>query len=379
MNVLHVNMSLDSVTGGGTVERIRQLHEAMQNMEGISSRVISVAVADSSALPESENVVLLPCWNRRWYLPAPKLITMYKMVRQADVVHLMNHWTILNAMIYWMARMTRTPYVICPAGALPLFGRSQGFKFWYNRLVGTALVKKSAAAIVVAEDEVEVLTQYGVMKEDIKHIPNGVRLEDFNYDDEQLFRKHAGVGDANYLLFVGRLNEIKGPDILLNAFISISSTFPELHLVFTGPDGGLLDELKSKTEQGDLEARVHFAGYAGGELKSSAYHGASLLVVPSRQEAMSIVALEGAVCAIPVLLTDRCGFDLLAESGAARLTEADSCSIAKVISELMTDTDLRNEMGAKGKALATNSFTWDIAARRHVTLFRQCLESSRHY
>jgi len=372
MNILHVNMSLDPVAGGGTVERIRQLHEAMRKIPGVSSQVLSVAVADSSALAESEDVVLLPCWNRRWYLPAPKLITIYKMVRHADVIHLMNHWTIINAIIYWMARLTSTPYVVCPAGALPLFGRSQGFKFWYNYFVGTSLVKKSAAAIVIAEDEIEALMKYGVMKADVKYIPNGVRLEDFSYDDEQLFRKHVGIGEVNYLLFVGRLNEIKGPDILLNAFISISSTFPDLHLVFTGPDGGQLDELKSKTEQESLEARVHFTGYAGGELKSSAYHGASLLVVPSRQEAMSIVALEGAISGIPVLLTDCCGFDLLAEVGAANLAEVNSNSIANVITELMSDSKLRKEMGMKGRLLASSSFTWEIAARRHLELFSQC-------
>ena len=376
LNILHVNMSLDPVTGGGTVERIRQLHEAMQEMTGISSRVLSVAVADSSALPESEDVVLLPCWNRRWYLPAPKLVTMYRMVRQADVIHLMNHWTILNAIIYWMARLAGKPYVICPAGALPLFGRSQGFKSWYNRLVGSALVKAADAAIVVAEDEINVLKQYGVEEGRIQHIANGVRIEEFSCNDDQLFRKHAGIGHADYILFVGRMNEIKGPDLLLDAFVDISACFPDLHLVFAGPDGGLLESLKSKAVKKTLHERVHFAGYVGGELKSSAYHGAALLVVPSRQEAMSIVALEGAVCGTPVVLTDRCGFDVLAEEGAARLAEASACSLAKVMRELMADADLRKVMGSKGRQLAVSSYTWDIAARSHVNLFRQCVDHS---
>lgn len=376
MNILHVNMSLDPVTGGGTVERIRQLHESMQKMDGISSRILSVAVADSAALPESEDIVLLPCWNRRWYLPAPKLITLYRMVRQADVIHLMNHWIILNALVYWMARLAGKPYIICPAGALSLFGRSQGVKRWYNRLVGSALVKNSAAAIAIAEDEVEVLKQYGVLAERIKHIPNGVRLEDFSYTDEQLFRKHAGVGNVDYLLFVGRLNEIKGPDLLLDAFIELSPIFSGLHLVFIGPDGGMCNVLEHRANEAGVADRVHFTGYAGGELKSSAYYGASLLVVPSRQEAMSIVALEGAVCAVPVVLSDRCGFDALAEAGAARLSEASSSAISKVISELMSDADLRKEMGAKGQQLAASSYTWDIAARRHVELFSQYVDGS---
>jgi glycosyltransferase involved in cell wall biosynthesis len=376
MKILHVNMSLDPVTGGGTVERIHQLHESMRKMDGVSSRVLSLAVGESSALAESDEVILLPCWNQRWYLPAPKFLAMYRLVCQADVIHLMNHWTILNALIYWMARWADKPYIVCPAGALALFGRSQRGKRLYSRLVGRALVKNSAAAIAIAGDEVRLLKQYGVAEDRIQHIPNGVRLDDFSYIDEQLFRNHAGLGNARYLLFVGRLNAIKGPDLLLDAFIAVSSAFPGLHLVFIGPDGGMLDEMQSKAAKVGLGAQVHFAGYAGGELKSSAYHGASLLVVPSRQEAMSIVALEGAICGIPVVLTDRCGFDVLAEAGAARLSGASSLAISKVISDLMSDPDLCKEMGAKGQELAASSYTWDIAARRHVELFNQCVDGS---
>jgi len=374
MNILHVNMSLDPVTGGGTVERVRQLHESMRNIEGVTSQILSVAVGEGGA--GVEGVVLLPCWSRRWYLPAPKLVMIYHMVRQADVVHLMNHWTVLNAIVYWMSRVTGTPYVVCPAGALSLFGRSQGFKQWYNKLVGWSLVEHAAAAIAISQEEVSILKQYGLPERRIYHIPNGVRLNDFACTEEDLFREYAGVGSANYLLFVGRLNEIKGPDILLDAFIDLSAKFPDLHLVFAGPDGGMLDRLKEKTVKESLQGRVHFTGYAAGDLKSSAYHGASLLVVPSRQEAMSIVALEGAVCATPVVLTDACGFDALANAGAAKLTEASSDAISMMVGELISDPDLLLEMGEKGQQFALKFYTWDIAAQRHFELFAQCVDGT---
>jgi len=376
VNILHVNMSLDSVNGG-TVERIRQLHISMQQLGGVSSHVLSIATGESPALSPSDDVTLLPCWNRRWYLPAPKFFTMYRWVCWADVIHIMNHWTIFNAIIYWMARMMGKPYVICPAGALPLFGRSTGFKRWYNRLVGKALVKNSAAAITIAADEIKELNKYGVPEERIQHIPNGVRFDDFSCSDGQAFRDVIGLGSADFLLFVGRLNAIKGPDILLDAFVEMSSRFPLLHLVFAGPDGGLLEDMKSKAVKEGVADRVHFAGFVAGHLKASAYHGASLLVVPSRQEAMSIVALEGAVCGIPVLLTDQCGFDALAQHGAARLTQANPSSIAEAIIELMADSELRKEMGRRGRCLAIECYTWDIAARRCVDMFESVLGATR--
>lgn len=370
MNILHVNMSLDAVTGGGTVERIRQLHQSMSAMEGVHSRILSVAIGEKPALSSFDDIVLLPCWSSRWYLPAPKLGTIWRMVREADMVHLMNHWTILNALVYWMARLSGTPYVVCPAGALPLFGRSQGFKRWYNRLVGRALVRNASAAIVIAEDETKQLNEYGVDSEQVCHIPNGVRPEDFECREARLFRELAGISGGEYLLFVGRLNEIKGPDLLLEAFIDIAVDFPDLHLAFAGPDGGMLEMLKGRAAEAGLESRVHFAGYTGGRIKSSAYHGAKMLVVPSRSEAMSIVALEAVMCATPVVLTDRCGFEALAEAGAGRECEAKAASIAGALRELLPDEPCLKQMGQNGYALAESTYTWDIAAARHVELFK---------
>jgi glycosyltransferase involved in cell wall biosynthesis len=374
VNILHVNMSIDAVTGGGTVERIRQLHEHMLPMEGISSRILSVVASEVSALSPSDDIVVLPCWNKRWYLPGPKLLLIYRMVKQADVIHLMNHWTFLNALVYWMAWLTRTPYVVCPAGSLPLFGRSLGLKRWYNRVVGRALMRNASAAIAIAEDEREQLIEYGVADKHIHHIPNGVRPEDFACKEKKLFREHAGLDGQDYLLFVGRLNEIKGPDLLLEAFIDISGEFPDLHLAFAGPDGGMLGSLQARADEAGIMGRVHFAGFTGGRTKSSAYHGAKMLVVPSRQEAMSIVALEAAICATPVVLTDRCGFSALAESGAGKECKADAASIAEILRGLIPDAALLARMGERGHELAMSSYTWDISTHRHIELFKACVQ-----
>jgi glycosyltransferase involved in cell wall biosynthesis len=365
---------MDAVTGGGTVERVRQLHEHMRLMDGISSRVLSVAVSDASGLPPSDDIVVLPCWNKRWYLPGPKLLMIYRMVKQADVIHLMNHWTLLNVLVYWMAWLAKTPYVVCPAGALPLFGRSLGLKRWYNRIAGRALIRNASAAIAIAEEEREQLLEYGVANNRIHHIPNGVRPEDFACKDGKLFREHAGLGDNDYLLFVGRLNEIKGPDLLLEAFIDISAEFPDLHLALAGPDGGMLESLQARAEEAGIADRVHFAGYTGGKNKSSAYHGAKILVVPSRQEAMSIVALEAAISATPVVLTDRCGFPAMAEVGAGKECKADVASIAEALRELVPDAALLERMGEQGRELAMSAYTWDISALRHIGLFETCIE-----
>jgi glycosyltransferase involved in cell wall biosynthesis len=347
---------------------------AMRGIKGVSSKVLSLAVSSDSVLPAGKDVILLPCLNRRWYLPAPKFITMYKMVKWADIVHLTNHWTALNAMIALISRMTGTPYLICPAGALPIFGQSSGLKRWYTRLVGSSLVAHAAAAIVITEDESLELSKYGLSKASIYQIPNGVRTKDFVYDDAKLFRDKIPLGCERYLLFVGRLNAIKGPDILLDAFTVVASKFPDLHLVFVGPDSGMLADLQASQAYGKLGQRIHFVGYANGDLKSSAYHGATLLVVPSRQEAMSIVALEAGICGTPVVMTDQCGFAEMVVAGAALEVSVDANDLAQSLVDVLQSPALLDEMGRRAKEFVGKSYTWDIAAKRYIEVCKEVIK-----
>ena len=300
----------------------------------------------------------------------PKLPTIWRTVAWADVIHLMNHWTVLNALVYLCARLLGRPYVVCPAGSLVMFGRSLGIKRLYTQLIGKRMLKNAGAFIAVAADEAAVAIGNGVKKERIYHIPNGVCEEDFSYTDPMLFKTKAGLGEAPYILFLGRLNAIKGPDLLLEAFVEVAQRFPEHWLVFAGPDGGMKSELEEKAIQYGLQERVCFAGFVGGDAKSSAYYGADLLVVPSRKEAMSIVALEAAMTSTPVVLTDSCGFEALVDAGGAVMASVQAKSIAQSICAVLGDTDKQLVMGKRAHCFAIEKYSWDIAVKQFLGIFR---------
>lgn len=65
-------MSMDTVKGGGTVERILKLHNALNAMPDVNSRILSIESGKESK-PDlrEEEITQLPCWNRRWYIPMP--------------------------------------------------------------------------------------------------------------------------------------------------------------------------------------------------------------------------------------------------------------------------------------------------------------------
>ncbi|PCH54312.1 MAG: hypothetical protein COC22_00470 [Flavobacteriaceae bacterium] len=379
MNILLVNMSVDAVLGGGTVERTRQLARELQKLPDTETKVLSTTanLKDKSVFGDSQ-FILLPCLNQRWYIPAPYFGKIYRSLRWADVVIIIGHWTIINAMVYWTNKIVKRPYLFCPAGALHIFGRSGIFKKVYNMIAGKAILKQADAVIAIPKDEREQFYKLGVTQDRAVVIPNGISPSDFEYTDEKGIRDKYHLGNAPFLLFMGRLNKIKGPDILLESFIKVASELPNWKLVFAGPDGGEEQTLKASLKKCRLEERVHFLGFISGDAKSELYHAASILVVPSRLEAMSIVALEAGICGTPTIMTDQCGFSELVDAGGAIEVAVDSQPLAESLHQLMLDEDKIKKMGQNAKKFIRMNYTWAIAAIRHRKLCEEvCNKSAR--
>jgi glycosyltransferase involved in cell wall biosynthesis len=174
---------------------------------------------------------------------------------------------------------------------------------------------------------------------------------------------------------MGRLNIIKGPDILLKAFCCCSQheKLKSYHLVFAGSDEGMLKELKRMVSESGLSEKVHFTGHISGDEKSDAYHAADFLVIPSRQEAMSIVALEAGASGTPVLLTDVCGFDEVASMGGGKVVTASVEGIAAGLREMVRQPENLHKMGERLQSLVQGKYTWTSVVQQILRLHEHIL------
>jgi glycosyltransferase involved in cell wall biosynthesis len=371
-------MSLDPVTGGGTAERTFQLSRHMASL----GNECAILTAETGMTPERRallkgcRIVALPVVSKRFHIPKVRKNDITDLVAAADVIHLMNHWTLLNALVYREARRLNKPYAVCPAGALPIFGRSRLVKKIYNTMVGRDLIRQASALIAIAGNEVDHFSAYGILPDRITTIPNGIDTLDYQIYDVAKFRDQVGLNNAPYILFVGRLNPIKGPDLLLQAFGRIAPMHGDYHLVLAGPDDGMKASLESAAGSMGLRERVHFLGYVGGAEKAAAYHGASFVVIPSRQEAMSIVVLEAGICGKPVLMTDQCGFHTVGQVDGGRITAATEGGIAEGLRDMMRASGKAKEMGENLKRYVEQHYSWDVIAQSYLALFRKMLQHS---
>jgi glycosyltransferase involved in cell wall biosynthesis len=371
MHLLCVTVLLDPVTGGGTAERTFQLASyftAKGHSVSVLATDIGLTEERRQAITGAE-VVGLSCLFRRFFVVEPKIGRVAALVKRSDVIHLMGHWNLLNVMVTMLASWYRVPYVICPAGELKLFGRSRFLKRVFNTLVGKSVVRRASGWIAITDAEFPDFRSYGVDTSAIRILPNGIAVDVLRAASRTAVTHHLGVVAKQFVLFMGRLNPIKGPDLLLRAFALVAEEYPELHLIFAGPDGGLLEALKEESADEGLTARVHFAGYVSGADKATLYRESLFLAIPSRHEAMSIVVLEAGAVGVPVLLTDQCGFDQVAASEGGEVVSPDEHGLAQGMRRLLSNRSELDRMGQNLRRLVDENYSWDTIGALHESYF----------
>jgi glycosyltransferase involved in cell wall biosynthesis len=378
MKILNVIMSIDPMNGGGTAERTIQMCKYLIK-SGVECSIITM---DLGVAPESlkelagVNIITLHCISKRFYFPKLSFSMLKKikeLVKSADLIHIMNHWTVINALIYYAAYRLNKPYVVCPAGALLKFGRSKFLKTCYNWFVGNNIIRHASFCIAVTADEVPHFQSYGINRSKIIIIPNGINPGDYKNDDIITFREKFNLRDNPIILFLGRLNFIKGPDMLLQAFCNVKDKLKNYHLVIAGPDEGQLALLKKIAAAYEVENRVHFIGYIRGNDKSQAYHAADLLVIPSRKEAMSIVVLEAGIAGTPVLITSQCGLNEIETISGGKVVEASIDGLQEGLVEMLTGTKTLKAIGANLNKFVRDRYLWDVIINKYIMLYNQIL------
>jgi glycosyltransferase involved in cell wall biosynthesis len=364
-----VNFVIDPRLGGGTAAKSVALARALVSAGHDAHLVTTDIGLDDGRRPLLPGVQLtvFEAALDRFPVPLTTPAALVRLLDGCDAVIVLNHWNVLNAMTYVSAKRLRIPLLFCPAGALSIQGRSRWLKWLYDLAIGRRLVADAAALIATTEVEAQQFRVAGIEPDRIRIIPNGIEPHPSGLTAEE-FRARLRLPAGPILLFMGRLNAIKGPDLLLDAFVQVASRHGEWQLVMAGRDEGLGPALRSQAANAGLEQRVHIVGHLLSDLSIGAYLAASLLAVPSRHEAMSLVALEAGVVGTPVLLTDVCGFDEVESVGGGRVVSATAADLAAGLHALLAASDRLPAMGQRLQELVLARFGWPTIVQKYLAL-----------
>ena len=237
-----------------------------------------------------------------------------------DAVIVHGLWQYSSFGVWRALRGTATPYFVFPHGMLdPWFNRTYPLKHMKKLLYWPwaeyRVLRDAAAVLFTSEEERrlaresfslyrcnEVVVNYGTAAPDVDLAS---AREDFLNSFPQLRGKQL-------LLFLGRLHEKKGCDLLIQAFAAIRNSASDpgsLHLVVAGPcaEEAYLLHLKrlAATAFGGAEVPITFTGMLTGNLKWGAFAAADAFVLPSHQENFGIAVVEALACSTPVLISNK--------------------------------------------------------------------------
>jgi glycosyltransferase involved in cell wall biosynthesis len=212
----------------------------------------------------------------------------------------------------------------------------------------------------------------GVDARKVRTVRNGCDPSVFHLADRSAARAQLAVDkEVELVLFVGRLDTKKGIGELLEAFASLASRRPNLHLAYVG-DGPGSEQLRGKAKHLALEDRIILIGACSSQKVAQWLAAANVLALPSYNEGYPNVVIEALSCGRPVIATKVGGIpELVTEKSGILIAPRDSRALASAIQEAMDrhwDEHSISEQFRRG---------WDEAAEELLGICELALQQSR--
>lgn len=309
----------------------------------------------------------------KYYFITPELLSSLNKI-DGDVTHVHGYRNFQADCAHILKILKRAPLCLSPYGSVPYFTslKDNLFKALYDLLTLRVVLRSADAILAETNFEKTQIEKRGIPGEKIRVVHAGCDLNLFKKSKGNLFGT-----DERVLLYVGRIERIKGLGPLIRVFSSVKKTLKNTKLILVGPcaDQRYLAELRTLATNLNLDGHVTFHGPAPQRKLPSIYSSADLLVLPSIFENIGTVLLEAQACECPVVATNVGGVhEVLRDGETGFLVKlGDTEMLAACIQRLLQDDDLRKSFGKRGRAFISQNFPFEIYADKIVKVYEEIL------
>lgn len=256
-----------------------------------------------------------------------------------------------------------------------------------RRIQGEHEVVAAADGLIAntADEASQLISLYDAIPKRVHTVNPGVDLSVFRPGDRYGVRRRLGLAqDAFVVLFAGRVQPLKGPDIVLRAAASLAGSLADsLVVVFVGGPSGL--EVGDPGRLGALAAelgiadRVRFEPPCPHAELADWYRAASVVMVPSYSESFGLVAVEAQACGTPVVAASVGGLRTTVNDGVSGLLVHghDPAAYARVLAGLAASPS-RLAALARGAVRHASRFGWDTTADGLIEVYRRAMRPAPH-
>ncbi len=388
MRVLHVIPSL-GLRSGGPALAVPELCAILVSLgHEVTLYTTDFAVGDETDVPVDQ-ALRGDDGVERWYFKTQgsgvfgcsRSLTraLRQNLRQFDIVHIHALYRFTSTVTAHYCRRYGIPYIIWPHGSLDpfLFNRHRWRKRIYEALFEKRNLKEASAVHFTAEDEMSLAQSLGLRFRGII-LPYGVTLKppaDRIKLRERFDREWPEIKGKQVILFLSRVNFKKGLDLLAKAFGTVARARPNVHLFIAGPDDeGFGQQVRQWLNDEQVLDRVTFAGMLRGERKEAAFGAADIFVLPSYTENFGIAIAEALVAEVPVIISNKVNiWREIANARAGLVVNCDAEEVARAITTLLDNGELRSELGKAGRVLVAEKYDWARMAEEMVRIYRDII------
>jgi len=303
------------------------------------------------------------------------------MAEKADIVHAHSYGFFQTHIALAARRMGHARFVITPhfhpEWASGKTAKRKFLRRVYDRVVGGPTLGAADAVICVSRGEAASVQELGFDPGAIRIIPNGIPASLLTLEpDPYLFAK-AYKAEHPLVLFVGRLAENKGLDVLVKAAGAVIKARPEVRFALVGEDGGMGKAVAAQARALGISGNFLLTGRIEDDaMFRSAFAACDIFVLPSVFEAFGIVILEAMAMGKPCVATKVGGIpDLVNDGRTGLLVEpGDHSALAKALLSLLDDPKTAAEMGEAGRKEVGTGFTWPKIVDRLEQVYAKILD-----
>ncbi len=390
MKVLQIIPSI-SVVYGGPSQMVIGLASALAKEKVEVTIITTDSNGDSGQKPldvplnspvkqDGYEIIYFRCAPFRRYKFSLDLLQWLKIhACEYDLAHIHALFSPVSSAAARVCHQQKLPYILRPLGTLDPsdLRKKKQLKQLYAGLIERRNLADAAAIHFTSEQEAKISERFGVVTRDLV-IPLGVIPPEKVGNGESLVRSQWGIPeDSPLVLFMSRLDQKKGLDLLIPALEKLLESQCSFHFVLAGTnsqDPDYEQKIKDQIANSPLRSHTTITGFVSGELKASLLQAADLFVLPSYYENFGIAVAEAMVAGIPVVISDQVHIWQQvrdSKSGWVGTTEVET--FVELIAEALQNPQECQQRGLNAQKYALEYFSWSAIARQIIQAYQKII------
>ena len=380
MNLLHIIPTYKpAYIYGGTITSISLLCENLVAKGGCKVTVLSTTANGKDELPVYKNapknvdgvdVYYFPRWTKDHSQLSPALLWyLLRYARRFDAVHIHSWWNLSVLLATFVCLLRGVKPVLSPRGMLSSFTIAGRFKPVFHRFLGKWLLKNTYLHTTSPQETQECLA----MIPNWQHtdLPNFLDTPLLNLPKPTRLNRHSNRQNHTLeLLFLSRLHQKKGVELLLDALAQV--TFDWSLTIAGGGETDYVEQLKKQSKNLGIDLKINWLGWVNAPERTAAFEAADLMVLPSHNENFANVVIESLATGTPVLVSKYVGLSkYVADNNLGWVCDTTVESLRETITEANYQQTRRHQIAERCSAQIRADFDPSVLVQRYLKMYRE--------